>query len=289
MKKNICHAEQKEPIGKRGRSAWLGNNIFIVLTIAVILSACAPKSAPTVIPTVSLDDNTSAANTQTSDANSVSASAVIVPVNDAQLAFSSLGRVTNVDVKVGDQVKAGQTLVTLDTTIQEARVREAEANLAAAQAQVRYLKRLGVDQVHIESAEADAARAQALLDSANAVLASQSTLTAPFGGTIISLDIAPAEIAVPGSPLIVLGDLSSYKVETTDLSERNVTRVQIGQHATVFIEALGKELSGKVIDIARSSTTLGGDVVYKVTITLDEQPEGLLWGMSADVKIETAP
>ena len=289
MKKNICHAEQKEPIGKRGRSSWLGNNIFIVLTIAVILSACAPKSAPTVIPTVSLDDNTSAANTQTSDANSVSASAVIVPVNDAQLAFSSLGRVTNVDVKVGDQVKAGQTLVTLDTTIQEARVREAEANLAAAQAQVRYLKRLGVDQVHIESAEADAARAQALLDSANAVLASQSTLTAPFGGTIISLDIAPAEIAVPGSPLIVLGDLSSYKVETTDLSERNVTRVQIGQHATVFIEALGKELSGKVIDIARSSTTLGGDVVYKVTITLDEQPEGLLWGMSADVKIETAP
>lgn len=289
MKKNICHAEQKEPIGKRGRSAWLGNNIFIVLTIAVILSACAPKSAPTVIPTVSLDDNTSAANTQTSDANSVSASAVIVPVNDAQLAFSSLGRVTNVDVKVGDQVKAGQPLVTLDTAIQEARVREAEANLAAAQAQVRYLKRLGVDQVHIESAEADAARAQALLDSANAVLASQSTLTAPFGGTIISLDIAPAEIAVPGSPLIVLGDLSSYKVETTDLSERNVTRVQIGQHATVFIEALGKELSGKVIDIARSSTTLGGDVVYKVTITLDEQPEGLLWGMSADVKIETAP
>lgn len=289
MKKNICHAERKESIGKRGRSAWLGNNIFIVLTIAVILSACAPKSAPTVIPTVLLDDNTSAANTQTSDANSVSASAVIVPVHDAQLAFSSLGRVTNVDVKVGDQVKAGQTLVTLDTTIQEARVREAEANLAAAQAQVRYLKRLGVDQVHIESAEADAARAQALLDSANAVLASQSTLTAPFGGTIISLDIAPAEIAVPGSPLIVLGDLSSYKVETTDLSERNVTRVQIGQHATVFIEALGKELSGKVIDIARSSTTLGGDVVYKVTITLDEQPEGLLWGMSADVKIETAP
>ena len=289
MKKNICHAEQKEPIGKRGRSAWLGNNIFIVLTIAVILSACAPKSAPTVIPTVSLDDNTSAANTQTSDANSVSASAVIVPVHDAQLAFSSLGRVTKVDVKVGDQVKAGQPLVTLDTAIQEARVREAEANLAAAQAQVRYLKRLGVDQVHIESAEADAARAQALLDSANAVLASQSTLTAPFGGTIISLDIAPAEIAVPGSPLIVLGDLSSYKVETTDLSERNVTRVQIAQHATVFIEALGKELSGKVIDIARSSTTLGGDVVYKVTITLDEQPEGLLWGMSADVKIETAP
>jgi len=27
-------------------------------------------------------------------------------------------------------------------------------------------------------------------------------------------------------------------------------------------------------------------VVFKVTIELDDQPEGLRWGMSADVKIE---
>ena len=63
--------------------------------------------------------------TSTSQAlqNSVSASAVIVPVNDAQLSFSAIGRVTSVDVKVGDKVTAGQTLVTLDTTILEAKVR----------------------------------------------------------------------------------------------------------------------------------------------------------------------
>jgi hypothetical protein len=32
---------------------------------------------------------------------------------------------------------------------------------------------------------------------------------------------------------------------------------------------------------------VGGDVVFKVTIDLDNQPQGLLWGMSADVKIDT--
>ena len=286
MKKTVLSRAERSRW--RSRSSLFTSRYLTILAIALAISACAPKSAPTAIPTISLDTNTSTSNTQTSDANSVSASAVIVPLTDAQLAFSSLGQVTKVDVKIGDKVTAGQTLVTLDTTIQEARVREAEANLAAAQAQLRYLKRLGVDQVHIESAEADEARAQALLDSANAVLASQSTLTAPFDGTIVSLDIAPAEIVVPGSPVIVLGDLSSYKVETTDLSERDVTRIQIGQPVTVFIEALGKEFPGKVTDIARTSTTLGGDVVFKVTIDLDEQPEGLLWGMSADVKIDTA-
>ena len=84
-----------------------------------------------------------------------------------------------------------------------------------------------------------------------------------------------------------MGDLSRYRIETTDLSERDVTRVQIGQPASIFIEALGEEFTGKVIDVDRISTTLGGDVVYKVTIELDDQPEGLLWGMSADVQIET--
>jgi HlyD family secretion protein len=191
-----------------------------------------------------------------------------------------------VDVKVGDRVRAGQTLVTLDTTIQEARVREAEANLLAAQIQFNYQKRLGVDEVHIQTAEADIARAQALLDSANALLASQSQLTAPFGGTIVSVDIAPAETVVPGQVVIVLGDLTRYQIETTDLSERDVPRVRIGESAKIFIEALNEEFSGRVVDIDHIGSTLGGDVVYTVTLEFDHQPQGLLWGMSADVEIQ---
>jgi HlyD family secretion protein len=254
----------------------------------LVLSACASASTTTAIPTVVLDTNSSSNNPQSSDANSISASAVIVPVNNAQLSFPAVGRVTVVNVKAGDNVTAGETLVKLDTTILEAKVKEAEAGVLAADAQIRYLNRLATDPLHYESAQADLARAQALLDSAKAVLASQSTLTAPFDGTIVSVDIAPAETVVPGQVVIVLGDLSRYQVETTDLSERDVTRVQSGQLVKVFIEALNEEFTGKVIDVDRVSSTLGGDVVYKVTIDLDEQPQGLLWGMSADVQIETA-
>jgi HlyD family secretion protein len=50
---------------------------------------------------------------------------------------------------------------------------------------------------------------------------------------------------------------------------------------------LHQEFPGKVTDISRVSSTVGGDVVFKVTIELDQQPQGLLWGMSADVNIET--
>ncbi|HET7145294.1 MAG TPA: efflux RND transporter periplasmic adaptor subunit [Anaerolineales bacterium] len=255
--------------------------------LALIVAACGQAADPTAIPTVSLDNSSSSSpSAQAGGGNSVSASGVVTPLHEARLSFTTIGRVTSVDVKVGDVVKAGQILVHLDTSIQEARVREAEANLSSAEIQVRYLKRVGTDQVHLESAEADVARAQALVDSAKATLLSQSTLAAPFDGTIVSIDIESAETVTPGKVIIVLGDLSSYRIETTDLSERDVPNVKIGQSASVFIEALNQEFSGKVIDIDRISTTLGGDVVYKVTIGLDDQPQGLLWGMSADVEIK---
>lgn len=263
--------------------------LLVLSVIALLLSACASVApTQTTIPTVSLDDGTSTTNTESEDSNSVSASAVIVPVQHVELAFAAVGRVTNVNVNVGDNVSANDVLVQLDTTILEAKVKEAEAGVLAADAQIRYLNRLATDPLHYESAAADLERAQALLESAKATLATQSTLTAPFAGTIVSVDIAPAETVVPGQTVIVLSDLSKYQIETTDLSERDITQVQIGQPVSIFMEALGEEFTGEVIDVDRVSSTLGGDVVFKVTIAFDEQPQGLLWGMSADVQIQTA-
>jgi RND family efflux transporter MFP subunit len=262
--------------------------LIVTALIALILSACASTSTATAIPTISLDNSAAPSQNQPGVSSSIMASAVVVPLNEAHLSFTSIGRVKSVDVKVGDQVRAGQVLIQLDTTLLEAKVREAEANLAAASVQVNYLKRVGTDEVHLESAQAEADRAQALLDSANATLLTQSTLIAPFDGIIAMVDISPAETVVPGDIVIVLGDLSRYQIETTDLSERDVARVQVGQSATVFIDALDQEFDGEVVDVARISSTLGGEVVYKVTIELNEQPQDLRWGMSADVQIQTA-
>ncbi len=267
--------------------------LVIVIALAFIVAACG-QATPEVIPTVSLDDGQPSSNTsQTSSGDSVSASAVIAPQADAQLSFTAVGRVTSINVQVGDVVKAGDVLVTLDTSILEAKVREAEANLAYAEINLTYLVRVtgcrgegcAPSQQHIEVAENDIAHAQALVDSAKAVLASQSNLTAPFDGVIVSVDISPAETVTPGQVVIVIGDLSRYRIQTTDLSERDVTKVKVGQAVNVFVEALNQNFTGKVTDVSRISTTLGGDVVYGVTIDFDEQPDGLLWGMSADVQI----
>ena len=257
--------------------------LIIPILLILTLTACSGASTPTPLPTVALDTTSPSG----SNPDAVTASAEIVPLRTAQLAFPAAGRVKTVDVKVGDKITAGQTLLTLDTALLEARVREAEANLSIAQIQLDYLDRVGTDERNMDAAKADVERAQALVDSAKATLANQSALTAPFDGTIISVDVETGETVVPGRVLILIADLSRYQIETTDLSEIDVTRVQVGQTVSVSIEALGETFTGKVTSIALVSSTLGGDVVYTVTIDFDNQPAGLLWGMSADVEIET--
>lgn len=268
--------------------------ILLILILAFGLTACGQSDAPEVIPTLVLDGGgSSSGGRPASSGASVSASAVVVPAAEARLSFTSVGRVTIVNAEAGDMVKAGDVLIQLDTSILEAKVREAEANLAFAETELKYLIRVigckGEGCVpsykHIEVAENEVARAQALLDSARAVLASQSNLTAPFDGVVVSVDVSPAETVTPGQVVIVMGDLSHFRIETTDLSEVNVGRVKIGQDVDVYIKALNREMKGEVTDISRISSTLGGDVVYKVTIELDSQPKGLLWGMSADADI----
>jgi RND family efflux transporter MFP subunit len=255
--------------------------------LMLMLTACGQATTPTQISTVALDTSApdSAAPAPVSTGG-VAASAEVHPAESVNLSLPLLGTVKTVDVKVGDKVTAGQAIATLDTVILEAQVAEAEANVAAAEAEVAYQRRTGAYQDHLDAAQAEVDRTQALVDQAKAAL-SQATLDTPISGTVVTVDTAPGEIANPGQVIIVIADLSHMRIETTDLSERDIAAVQIGQTASVFIDALNKSFDGKVTDIARQSETVGGDVTYKVTIELNEQPAGLRWGMSAEVDIQT--
>jgi RND family efflux transporter MFP subunit len=256
--------------------------LFLIATLA--LSACGQAAAATPLPTLTLVDS------QTNGGSPTSAEAVasgeVVPAQVVKLSFPLTGIVTSVNVAEGDTVKAGDALAQLDTTILEAQTAQAKASLVTAETQVKYLKRVGTSQEYLDSALADVDRLTAALQAAEAQLA-QATLTAPIAATVVSVDVAPAEVAIPGMVVITLGDLSRFQVETTDMSERDILNVQIGAPATVFIEALGQAFNGKVVDIARVSQTVGGDVVFKVTVNLDEQPAGLRWGMSTEVRVQS--
>ena len=127
--------------------------------------------------------------------------------------------------------------------------------------------------------------AQAAVASARKA-AADLEIKAPLDATIGAVLIQAGEWAQAGQPLLVLIDLDHLTVETSDLSERDIPRVVLGQAVQVSVDALGEELTGKVVLISPLAETLGGDVIYKTTIELETVPAGLLPGMSVDVRFD---
>lgn len=165
-----------------------------------------------------------------------------------------------------------------DVAVAKTQVRSAQAELDLLTASARMEE--------VAAAEAAVAEAESALQHAQADRAN-TELRAAFAGTITARHTNPGEMVQPGQPVLTLADLSRLQVETTDLSERDVARVVMGQPANVYFEALGLEIGGRVARIAPQANVVGGDVVYTAVIELDEQPASLRWGMSVEVDIGT--
>lgn len=257
---------------------------LIISALVFALAGCSPATAATPLPTLA------PVATVASKVDNVHASAKVVPAQEADLSFLISGQVTEVNVEKGDQVKAGQVLLTLNSPELEYGVLQAKAGERAAELDYEYWKlprRVGGEVVERGPvAEQELAVARRSLEMAQAEL-SQTNLVAPFSATVVSVEAQPGEYVQPGQVVVTLAVLDALKVETTDLSERSVAAVKIGQPVIVQVDALDQEFTGTVSAVSPIADTLGSDVVFKVTIALDEQPLNLLWGMSADVEIKT--
>lgn len=267
---------------------WIG--LFILTACATPVSSSTPVVAAT--------------QTSTSfeaDASSVVASAVVQPAQVSELSFSISALVKEIPIKEGDSVEAGQTLMVLNTPDLEFAVIAAEqdynARALAAELQnadtVKYVNPnsgkvswLPLPREVYLKALAIADQSRAVWDSAIANL-DQATLLAPFNGTVVLINVTTGELVQNNQVVLTLATLDYLQIQTTDLSERDITQVKIGQSVNIYIEALDINTTGKITRISPIAETTGGDVVYPVTIELDEQLQGLLWGMSAEVEINT--
>jgi len=246
------------------------------------MAGCAPVATTTPLPAIALDP------TGSSEVSNVQASAKVVPAQEARLSFVIPGSIKEVTVVEGSVVEAGQILATVSSPDLEFGLLQAESAVRAAEFDYEYWKLPRREDRTVERrqlAEQELEVTRRSLDTAHAELA-QTQLVAPFAATVISIEVQPGEYVQPGQVVIVLAKLDNLKIETVDLSELNVATVKVGQSAIVYVEALHKEFQGVVTAISPISDSIGGDVVFKVTVQLEKQPLDLLWGMSADVEIQ---
>ncbi len=180
--------------------------------------------------------------------------------------------------------QAQATLERLMEPATENEFAEAEAMVRQAQARVELLL-AGARSEEIAAAEAMVAEAEAALEQARASLA-DTELRAPFAGTIADSYVKIGEQVVAAVPVIELADFAAWQVETDDLTELDVVRVQEGDEVHVTFDAIEDlEITGKVVRVKSIGREKLGDITYVVTVQLDEQDSRLRWNMTALVTI----
>ena len=125
---------------------------------------------------------------------------------------------------------------------------------------------------------------EARLNAANAGLAAFEVI-APFDGVVAKLNVKVGGSINAGEIAVTVADFSSWLIKTTDLTELDVVRIKEGQPATITLDALPDvTLNGEIQTIGQAFSENQGDVVYEVTVVLNEGHPDMRWGMTAVVK-----
>lgn len=180
----------------------------------------------------------------------------------------------------------------LEGTANEIDISQAEANLGVAQAALADAELDyenlggGPDPDTLELLVAQLENAAAQLAAAEDALAQQE-LTAPFAGTIASLNLRAGEFATPGITVILLADFSSWQVETSDLSENDIALLAAGMTVSISLDAFPDlEFEGVVLEIGLFGQDNRGSVTYPVLLSFDPGETPVRWEMTAFVDIE---
>jgi HlyD family secretion protein len=168
----------------------------------------------------------------------------------------------------------------------EAAIASAEAQLAQAQLAL-YEAQHPVTPETLALAELAVKRAEQALAIAEENL-TRTSLVAPFDGIIAAVNVSVGEWIAPGAPVVELLDVSRWRIETKNVGELEIARVQVGQDVTVRINAFQDEtLHGRVVTISPVAVVQQGDTTYTLMIELDPTDLSLRPGMTAQVVIHT--
>jgi membrane fusion protein (multidrug efflux system) len=218
--------------------------------------------------------------------NTLSATGSLVAVQGVTVSAELGGKVSEIDFESGDRVKAGDLLVRLDTTAEEAQLRSAEA--AEKLARINLDRNRGlranktVSQSDLDTAEANYKQATAQVENVKATIA-KKTIRAPFSGQLGLRQINLGQIIEQGTPVVTLQTIDPIYADFS-LPQQRFSSVAVGNEVRITTDAAEeKSFSGKVIainpEIDQTTRTV------RIRSTLSNEEELLRPGMFANVEV----
>jgi len=191
-----------------------------------------------------------------------------------------VANIVEMRVSAGQQVASGDTVVALDDRDLQRRVeqaqdavRGAEAELAQAQSDYQRDKPLFDQQVitpydfehtqtNLKTADANLHRLQQAEKEAEVGL-SYAVIRSPFTGVVVDKLANVGDLAAPGKPLFNMYEQGRLWLEA-NVPEEMLAGIHIGEIRSVRIDARGRELRGRVVEIVPSSDPATRSVVVRI-------------------------
>lgn len=239
----------------------------------------------------------------------VTATGTLNPVGLVNVGTQVSGTVSEVNVDFNDRVKRAQVLLKIEPTLLQAVIKQNEAALNAARAQLTladsnfnrnaklvaqgFISATTLDQFRqaLDAAKAQVQVNEALLERARADL-DNSIIRSPIDGVIIKRTADPGQTVAASfqtpNLFVIAADLKRMQIDT-NVSEADVGLLKAGQPVRFVVDAFpDRDFDGKVRQFRLAANVVQNVVTYNVVIDVDNPEELLKPGLTAQVRIITA-
>ena len=213
--------------------------------------------------------NVEAKNPEKNVADTVAVKAILIKPGEIKLAKTYTGnlegenqanvvskiseRITGIKVNVGDTVRSGDVIITLDKSGVTSQYYQARAGFLNAEKDFKRMKTLfeagAVSQQMLDGVNTSYDIAKANFEAAQAAV----ELTAPIDGIVTAVNSNIGDLSVPGVPLISIASIKKMKV-LFSVGEEDITNFAVGQKAEIYSELKPDMMrTGIIIQISKSA------------------------------------
>lgn len=268
-----------------------------VLSLSIVLTSCGGDQKEVVDTSKPIAVKVSAVHANNNNPF-ITASGKIQAVNSAELSTRMMGFVNKIHVEVGDKVKKGQLLISIQSTDLQAKMAQANAGITEATAAFNNAKKdynrfnslfadNSASQKEVDDISTHFEMAKARLEAANQQKRevnsqfSYFNITAPFSGVVTNKFIKNGAMASPGMPLIAVESPGKFEV-TALVPESEISQIKPSIQVDVIVKSLNKTIKGKVSEVSTSAKNTGGQFLVKVA--LEKTEAAILSGMYTTVQ-----
>ena len=202
----------------------------------------------------------------------VYATATVSPKARYDIKAESSGTVEAVGVSAGDAISKGNVLVNLSNSNLASAVAVAEADVQILKDAFDHLKSglaPAITETEVKQQDTKIRQAELTLQNRQEDVTNLS-VRSPIDGIIVSRAVSVGDSVGASTNMFVVADYSKMNM-VIPVDELDITHIQIGQKATVLVDALpGQEFQAEVTKIASEGTVREGLASYDVTLTMKD-------------------